>query len=96
MKTNVFDGTHVHVMERMCATCIFRPGNLMHLEEGRVEQMVKDATKEEGVIPCHSTIHGSRDQEAVCKGFFDFHPTRLLQVAGRLGYVVFDPVDPSP
>jgi hypothetical protein len=71
----------------MCKTCIFRPGNLMKLEEGRVEQMVRDATSHAGgSITCHSTLGGD---QAVCRGFFDRHKTGLLQLAERLNFVRF-------
>lgn len=76
-------------MSSKCDTCIFRPGNLMRLEEGRVEQMVRDSIKGQGAIPCHKTLSGDR---AVCRGFFDVHKHDVqgLQVAERLGMVEFD------
>ena len=83
-----FDGK-VHVHSRMCSTCIFRPGNLMHLEPGRVEDMVCEATRNDSCIPCHQTLDG---KQAVCRGFFDKHATSPLQVAERMGFVEF--VDP--
>ncbi len=93
-RTNVFDGEVVHVMERKCSTCIYRPGNLMKLEPGRREGMEAGAIAEQGVIPCHQTIHGSRKQEAVCRGFYDVAKREtLLQLAERLGIIQFDPTD---
>lgn len=83
MKPPFSDGV-VHVNKRLCSTCIFRPGNLMHLEEGRVEDMVTQATKKESCIPCHKTLDG---QQAVCRGFFDRHKTQPLQIAERLGFI---------
>ncbi len=74
----------VHVCAAMCGTCIFRPGNLMDLEPGRVAGMVADATRKESAIICHQTLDG---KNAVCRGFYDRHPTQPLQVAGRLGLV---------
>jgi len=74
-------------MEEMCETCIFRPHNLMHLQPGRVRSMVDEATANEGAIVCHKTLDQKR--HAVCRGFFDHHKTQLLQVAERLGYVVW-------
>jgi hypothetical protein len=90
-RTNVFDGEKVHVMEAKCSTCIYRPGNLMKLEPGRKDQMEHDAVADGGVIPCHKTILGAREQQAVCRGFYDVakHET-LLQAAERLGIIVFD------
>lgn len=46
--------------------------------------MVKDATKNESAIICHSTLTGDN---AVCRGFFDKHPTAPLQIAERLGFI---------
>lgn len=77
----------VHVCKTMCDTCIFLPGNVMQLEPGRVEEMVKTATRRQTTIICHSTTEGLR---AVCHGFFKLHPTAPLQIAERLGYVEYD------
>lgn len=74
----------VHVCRVMCKTCIFRPGNLMDLNPGRKDQMVRDATRAESVIVCHTTL-GS--DQAVCRGFFEAHKTAPLQIAERLGLV---------
>lgn len=35
---------------------------------------------------------GQTQDNAVCRGFFDRHKTTPLQLAERLGLVVFDPV----
>lgn len=82
----VYRDGRVHVCVRMCATCIFRPGNLMHLQPGRVEGMVAEAVGNEGHITCHDTLDAD---EAVCRGFWDRHRTQLLQIADRLGVVAF-------
>jgi hypothetical protein len=37
----------------MCDTCIFRPGNLMHLNSDAVEMMVAESVKDDASIPCH-------------------------------------------
>jgi hypothetical protein len=83
----VFVNGKVHVRRTMCATCIFRPGNLMNLTDDRVNQMVIDATRKEGTIPCHKHLYDDQPIEPVCRGFFDKHSTPLLQVADRLGYI---------
>ena len=76
----------VHVMRKMCDSCIFRPGNRMRLKAGRVEQMVVDATKADSCIPCHKTLDG---RQAVCAGFFRKYATAPLQIADRLGFITF-------
>lgn len=73
----VFDGEHVHVLREMCATCIFRPGNLMRLPPGRVAGMVKDSIAAEAAITCHSTLYADT-QQAVCRGYFDRHANSVL------------------
>ena len=85
MKLNTYRNGKVYVCDRMCTTCIFRPGNLMHLQPGRVEGMVKEAG-EGGAITCHNTLDGPN---AVCRGFYNVHKNQILQVAERLGMVEF-------
>jgi len=68
-------------MRQMCATCIFRPGNLMRLSEGRVESMVEQATELQSCIPCHGTLGG---KQAVCHGFFKLHATLPLKLAAAM------------
>jgi len=71
----------VHVLSRMCDTCIFRPGNLCHLNPGRVAGMVKEAKANESAITCHSTLYRDDVDPSVCRGFFDRHPTIPLRLA---------------
>lgn len=85
-----FRDGRVHVLSARCKTCIFRPGNPMRLVEGRVEEMVAEAVADQSAIVCHSTLYRDGVGEAVCYGFFRAHPTQPLQVAERLGYVVYD------
>jgi hypothetical protein len=61
----------------------------MDLAPGRVAGMVRGAKADESAIICHSTLDGPN---AVCRGFFDRHPTQPLQVAERLGLVEY--IDP--
>lgn len=83
--TDVFRDDKVHVCARMCKTCIFRPGNLMGLRPGRVEQMVREVTRIDGCIPCHQTTYGQHEAgEAVCRGFFELHATAPLVLARLL------------
>lgn len=89
---NAARGGKVHVLSEMCSTCIFRPGNKMQLRPGRVAEMVKDARRNESAITCHSTLYQEGVDNAVCRGFFDRHKTQPLQVAERLGLLVFDEV----
>jgi hypothetical protein len=85
---NVFRDGKVHVMKEMCKTCVFRPGNLMQLEPGRLAGMVNDAVEDASTIVCHSTLylHGP-PEHAGCKGFFDRHATAPLQIAQHMGLI---------
>lgn len=87
---DVYRDGRIHVCARMCDTCIFRPGNLMDLQPGRVAQMVADAVRKESTIVCHQTLDG---KNAACRGFYDRYPTQPLQVAARLGLIT--EVDPD-
>lgn len=64
----VFRDGAIHVCVRKCETCIYRPGNLMHLEPGRKDAMEAEAVANESVIPCHKTLG---DTPAICRGFWD-------------------------
>jgi hypothetical protein len=83
---NVYRNGKIHVCRKMCQSCIFRSGNVFHLEPGRRDEMVAGALAEETAIICHSTLDGDN---AVCRGFFDRHQTQPLQVAGRPGCLEF-------
>ena len=81
-------GMAVWVQARKCDTCIFRPGNLMFLEEGRVKQMVEEAVAEEGHITCHDTLlygQSQRQRPAICRGYFDHPQGNERSLALRLG-----------
>ncbi len=86
-ENNCFRDGKVHVGVRKCSTCIFRPGNLMHLQEGRTDGMAADAVAAGSVIVCHKTLYQEKDEHAVCRGFFDVHKNdvQALQLAERLG-----------
>ncbi|MCW6004296.1 hypothetical protein K1W54_06830 [Micromonospora sp. CPCC 205371] len=88
------------LLSRQCATCIFRPGNLMHLQEGRLKDLVAQTRAAESFIVCHSTLppYPYPDAKpAICRGFADRYTTQALQVIGRLwGFVEVDPPGEQP
>ena len=92
MTFDMFRAGRLHVCERKCSTCIYRPGNLMRLADGRVEQMERDAIADESAIVCHKTLDGPN---AVCRGFFDVNKNRVaaLQIAERLDIIDYDNPD---
>lgn len=77
---NVYRDGKLHVCDRMCETCIFRPGNLMHLEPGRVEGMVRDALVDQSVIVCHKTLAKEPKQNAACRGFVDRYGRQVAAI----------------
>lgn len=86
-KRKPFRNGKVHVKRRMCKTCIFRRGNLMHLRAGRRDQMVRDAKRAESTIICHETLLG---KQAACYGFFAGYATAPLQIAERMKLIEWD------
>lgn len=99
MKHEVYRDQKLHVAVRKCATCIYRPGNLMHLSSGRKEQMEADSVEMGGVITCHKTISGEKIGPAVCRGYFDTQKRNvfLLTLAERMEILKEVDVDePSP
>lgn len=74
----------VHVLAVRCRTCIFRPGNRMDLNPGRVRGMVQVAVARQGMIPCHEVM--DTPTPAICRGFYDTNGQRIqaLQIAARL------------
>lgn len=89
---NVYRDGKVHVCAKQCPNCIFHPGNRFHLNPGRLEDMIAGAHNVDALgsaIVCHDTLEGDN---AVCRGFFDKHPTPVLQIADRMGFVRYVPV----
>lgn len=83
----------VRLMAKRCTTCIFRPGNLMHLQPGRVKEMVEGSIARQGHVVCHDTLSFLPEglPSAVCRGF-EQHPqgaahSLALQLARGTGRV---------
>lgn len=73
----------LRVCDRLCETCVFRPGNLMYLRAGTLREMVQGSLANDSFIPCHKTLDG---QQAVCRGFYDRHARDSLGC--RFGFIV--------
>jgi len=82
----VFDAAGVHVKREQCSTCIFRPGNLMQLQSGRVKDMVEACNRDDTNVICHQTLE--QPVGALCRGSFDLRPGQMAQIAQRLGALV--------
>lgn len=87
MISDVFRDGRVHVKARGCSTCIFRAGNLMALQEGRVEQMCRDADEAHSAIVCHDTL--DQTHQAICRGYFDRRSSMTVRLALALDLVEF-------
>ncbi|MET7399614.1 hypothetical protein ABZS66_39635 [Dactylosporangium sp. NPDC005572] len=83
------------LLARQCGTCIFRPGNRMHLAPGRLKQMVDEALIEGSFVICHATLpYGKHPdaQPAICRGFADRYRTWRMQAIERLfGFIEVPP-----
>ena len=73
-------------MAERCPTCIFRPGNQMHLRPGRQRDMLAEVRRNDSCIPCHETLED--ELQAVCRGQYEVFQTQPLQIAERLGMIV--------
>lgn len=85
------------LLSRKCETCIFRPGNLMHLAEGAREHMVRTSLANGSWITCHETLpYGPHPDvgEAICRGFYDIHGHR--SAGTRLARALGGPVEVDP
>lgn len=91
MEHDVYRDGKVHVLSEKCSTCIFRGGNLMHLNGGRVKGMVEEATEAESVIVCHQTLsaYGKTENNAACRGYVDSYGDRVmtLRLAEAMGII---------
>lgn len=86
---------------RQCETCIFRPGNLMHLRTGRLKDVVESNLSTGTLLTCHETTHGQAEEQVMCRGFFDQYGKKVNvkrvmdRVAALQGYSSgFREVDP--
>jgi hypothetical protein len=66
-----------------CTTCVFRPGNLMHLREGRFRDLIAANLAADAALICHKTLpHGEHPEvgPAVCRGYYDVHRRDVLAI----------------
>lgn len=83
-----YSDNKVHVMVERCSTCVFHPGNLMRLEDGRLKDLVSQNLARDTALVCHKTIYEEEYvQKAVCRGFYDAYgaevtPLRMAQALG--------------
>lgn len=88
MKSGPYRGGRVHILAEQCSTCVFRPGNLMHLSKERMRELIED--NQESALTCHATLYRDDVAPAVCRGFADRYDTLPLVLAHATGIVVYD------
>lgn len=92
--TNALGEHGMRVMTAPCSTCIFRPGNLMHLNPGRLADMAREVKAKDGYVTCHKTLDRRPRQRAICRGSFDRFKTQIIQMAERMKFIEWvDPAD---
>lgn len=84
---NCLGETGMRVAVEQCPTCIFRPGNLMHLNAGRLAEMAREVKAAEGYVTCHQTLDLPLRRRVICRGSFDRFKTQIIQLAERMGFV---------
>lgn len=85
MSRQVYDDGHLHVMAEKCVTCVFRPGNPMRLQPGRLAELVDENRRNQAALVCHKTTYDQAEQEAICRGYFDAYGGDYpLVIASRL------------
>ena len=80
-----------------CSTCIFRPGNLMSLKEGRLADVVAKNRETGSMLICHHTTYGQAEREVMCRGYWDAYAatSRIPQIMESLfGPEWYEEVDP--
>lgn len=86
------------LLSEKCSTCVFRPGNLMNLRPGLLEELIKQNTGPNAQgLHCHQTLkYGAHPRFglAFCRGFYDgFRDlVNFFRICKRLGG--FTEVDP--
>lgn len=76
----------VHVVREQCSTCVLRSGNLMHLQQGRLKDMLTANLEAGSAYACHQTLGG---EHALCKAYVDQYGDRLfvIRLARTLGVI---------
>lgn len=72
----------VRLLAEQCSTCIFRTGNLMHLNAGRLKDMLDEVRATDSYVICHQSL--DREVGDICKGSNDAHYGQLMRMADRM------------
>jgi hypothetical protein len=90
----VYRDGKIHVLKRQCATCIFWPDERAAVETERAAGMLAECIQTDTIVPCHEWM--DTKTPVVCRGLFNQRKVAVLQIAERLGAVVFDDLGDGP
>lgn len=90
-ESNIIDPTtgKIRVLDRMCETCIFRPGARMSLSTERFDEVERANVERGALLTCHDTLsYGSYPDfgPAACFGFWERHGANVA--AGRIALLI--------
>jgi hypothetical protein len=91
---DIFRDGEVHVLADKCGTCIFKPAS-RPVEGARVAELIRGTRDEVGAtVPCHKTLYGQAEHNAICRGWWDRFADRdyILRQAMDLDIIAYDPV----
>lgn len=85
----------IHVLKERCDTCIFRPGNLMHLSAEGLRTVIKGNRDADSALTCHQTLPSNGRyiaEPALCRGYYDGYAdvTTPLILAKAMGVIEED------
>lgn len=93
----------VHVMADKCSSCVFRPGNLMHLPPGRLKGMADDVQESGIPFSCHQTLSYAEEKyndhyggNALCAGAVEAFGAESTVMRMAHAYGVIADVEPYP
>lgn len=94
----VYRDGRIHVLKRQCSTCIFWPDSRAAVDAERRDGMLAECQKRDTVVPCHEWM--DTKTPVVCRGLYnqrnEFPGIAVLQLAERLGVIVFDDLGDGP
>jgi hypothetical protein len=90
---NAYRNGRVHVCDRLCDTCIFKPSQEAIPKE-RVDGMVAESIRNDSAIVCHSTLNTKPKKNSVCRGFYENHGGESLSLRAAMAFELIEFVPP--
>lgn len=76
------------LLAKQCDTCVFHPGNRMHLQPGRLKDLVTANLSKGALLICHDTLPENvyHVPKAMCRGYWDRYgdQTSVKQIMDRM------------